>query len=398
MKIYEIGTCYTSIPATKGAATEIVVEELTRAFRKNKIPVELVDKEDINRGATELPIIEVKVPALFSGTDVKLGLMHKLNRVFYSLSLAGTLRQVLKKTQDTVLLHFHNQYNLYFFLKLVPRKLRKRAVVAYTVHSYIWHGLWDDIKETIRKRYFQEVYCVEHADRVFVLNSLAQNNMVENLNVDRDRIHMIDNGVNLDVYAPISEEQREECRKKWNLVGKRVFANIGSVCDRKNQLEAVRMLGPLLRENSDMVFCYAGGIIEPEYQDAVLEYAREQEIGEQVRYYGELRPGEELNAFYNLAEAMIFPSKAEGFSLVVLEAMAAGLPVVVRKDLEYALASNCLRYADEKDFLNIIQESILDPNNRMTLSERSRETVMSSCSWERVAQTYLAECCGWREE
>ena len=398
MKIYEIGTGYTSIPATKGAATEIVVEELTRAFRKNKIPVELVDKEDINRGATELPIIEVKVPALFSGTDVKLGLMHKLNRVFYSLSLAGTLRQVLKKTQDTVLLHFHNQYNLYFFLKLVPRKLRKRAVVAYTVHSYIWHGLWDDIKETIRKRYFQEVYCVEHADRVFVLNSLAQNNMVENLNVDRDRIHMIDNGVNLDVYAPISEEQREECRKKWNLVGKRVFANIGSVCDRKNQLEAVRMLGPLLRENSDMVFCYAGGIIEPEYQDAVLEYAREQEIGEQVRYYGELRPGEELNAFYNLAEAMIFPSKAEGFSLVVLEAMAAGLPVVVRKDLEYALASNCLRYADEKDFLNIIQESILDPNNRMTLSERSRETVMSSCSWERVAQTYLAECCGWREE
>ena len=398
MKIYEIGTGYTSIPATKGAATEIVVEELTRAFRKNKIPVELVDKEDINRGATELPIIEVKVPALFSGTDVKLGLMHKLNRVFYSLSLAGTLRQVLKKTQDTVLLHFHNQYNLYFFLKLVPRKLRKRAVVAYTVHSYIWHGLWDDIKETIRKRYFQEVYCVEHADRVFVLNSLAQNNMVENLNVDRDRIHMIDNGVNLDVYAPISEEQREECRKKWNLVGKRVFANIGSVCDRKNQLEAVRMLGPLLRENSDMVFCYAGGIIEPEYQDAVLEYAREQEIGEQVRYYGELRPGEELNAFYNLAEAMIFPSKAEGFSLVVLEAMAAGLPVVVRKDLEYALASNCLRYADEKDFLKIIQESILDPNNRMTLSERSRETVMSSCSWEKVAQTYLAECCGWREE
>ena len=32
MKIYEIGTGYTSIPAKMGAATEIVVEELTKSF------------------------------------------------------------------------------------------------------------------------------------------------------------------------------------------------------------------------------------------------------------------------------------------------------------------------------------------------------------------------------
>ena len=39
MKIYEIGTGYTPIPARISAATEIVVEELTKAFLKQNIPV-----------------------------------------------------------------------------------------------------------------------------------------------------------------------------------------------------------------------------------------------------------------------------------------------------------------------------------------------------------------------
>ena len=54
--------------------------------------------------------------------------------------------------------------NLFFFLKLVPSKLRQKAVVAYTVHSYIWGTEWDEIENTVRKKYFQEIYCVKNAD------------------------------------------------------------------------------------------------------------------------------------------------------------------------------------------------------------------------------------------
>ena len=43
MKIIEIGTGYTSIPARMGAATEIVVEELTKSYMKQKKDVLLVD-------------------------------------------------------------------------------------------------------------------------------------------------------------------------------------------------------------------------------------------------------------------------------------------------------------------------------------------------------------------
>ena len=43
MKIYEIGRGYTPIPAQMGAATEIVVEELTRSFIKNNIDETIID-------------------------------------------------------------------------------------------------------------------------------------------------------------------------------------------------------------------------------------------------------------------------------------------------------------------------------------------------------------------
>ena len=127
MKIYEIGTGYTPIPARMGAATEIVVEELTRSLLKKGVDVEIIDIKAKDRASTELPITEVGVPSLFTKADVSLGIMHKLKRVFYSVALAGKLKKILKKADEKVALHFHNQYNAYFFFKLTSKKLRQKA-------------------------------------------------------------------------------------------------------------------------------------------------------------------------------------------------------------------------------------------------------------------------------
>ena len=213
MKLYEIGTGYTPIPAQMGAATEIVVEGLTRAFQKLNVPVEIIDIKATGRADTDLPIQEVWVPACFSGTDVKLGLMHKLKRVVYSLCLTAKLRGILKNAEEQTVLHFHNQYNLFFFLKLTPAKLRAKARIAYTVHSYIWPEEWEKIEETVRKRYFQEIYCVQHADDVLVLNDKTAEHFVQRLGVAPERIHKIGNGVDTDAYHVLAQEEVDEFYK-----------------------------------------------------------------------------------------------------------------------------------------------------------------------------------------
>ena len=157
MKIFEIGTGYTSIPAQMGAATEIVVEELTRAMLWLGVDVTILDIKDKNRQSSDLPIEEIYMPQMFStGSVVKLGIVHKIKRVLYSIMLTQKLKRTIKHSEEQIYLHFHNQYNLYFFLKLTSKEIRKRVTIGYTVHSHVWFGEWESIKDIIRRRYFQD--------------------------------------------------------------------------------------------------------------------------------------------------------------------------------------------------------------------------------------------------
>ena len=389
MKIYEIGTGYTPIPASMGAATEIVVEELTKSFLKKKKDVTIIDIKSDNRIKTDLPIIEVPVPKKFTSTDTQLGIMHKLKRVVYSISLARTLKNILKKSKYKVVFHFHNQYNLFFFLKLTSKSLRRKCFIAYTNHSYIWHGDWNEIKDTVNKRYFQEIYSMKHADKVYVLNETTKQTLINHIGIDPQKVQMIDNGVNIDVYSPMSEIDIDDFKCKCGLEGKKVFLQIGSVCDRKNQLGAIELLLPLLKENKDFVFVYAGGIISEEYQNEIMEFSKRNEIIDQVKYMGELQPGVELNKYYNLADVMVFPSKSEGFSLVIIESMAAGVPVIINDNLQFRLADRCLKYANENDFIETISNDILDDEKRIRLSNEVRQAVVDNYSWDKIARDYF---------
>lgn len=389
MKIYEIGTGYTPIPAQMGAATEIVVEELTRSFLKLNQNVEIIDIADENRVKNDLPIIEVKVPSVFTKSDVSLGIMHKLKRVTYSVALAQKLKKILKNTNEETVLHFHNQYNLFFFLKLVPEKYRKKAKIVYTVHSYIWGTEWEQIKEIVKKRYFQEVFCVKNADAVFVLNDMTQHNLVEKIGVEKSKTLLINNGVNTAVYSPIEDKTNTEIINKYGLKDKKVFIQVGSVCERKNQLTAIKMLSPMMKQDKSIVFCYAGAVISQEYQETIAEYSKANNINDQVIYCGELTPGKQLNDFYNMGLAMICPTTAEGFSLVILEAMSAGVPVLINEQLKFALSKKCLRYKDSEEFANIISNHILSKADRNALSKNVREVILSEYSWDEIARQYI---------
>lgn len=383
MKIYEIGTGYTPIPAQMGAATEIVVEELARSFLKNGEDATIIDIKAQNRAKTDLPICEVGVPSVFTTTDVSLGLMHKLKRVVYSLCLARKLKSILKQTNEKVVLHFHNQYNLFFFLKLTSKKLLKKATVAYTVHSYIWGDEWGKIEATVRKKYFQEVFCVRNADLVLVLNDITIDHFVKHLGVEKSKIKKIQNGVNTEKYSPLSREEVDKFKKELSLENKKIIFQVGSVCDRKNQLGATEMLASFLKQNPDVYYLYAGGIINGEYQNSIFAFAKENGIENQVRYVGELAPGEELNRYYNAADLSIFPSNLESFGLVVIEAISAGTPVLVGGKLMFALGGGYSIYNNEEEFISLLETALNTDKSKADCSRFAQDY-----SWDKVAKEH----------
>ena len=279
--------------------------------------------------------------------------------------------------------------NLFFFFLSTSKRLRKRAKIAYTVHSYIWHDEWQKIKKTIRLKYFQEVFAVKKADFVFVLNKNTEKSLLENIGVSKNKTYLIKNGVNTETYHPLSKEDIQATRQKLGIDGEKVFLQIGSVCDRKNQLGALKLLKPILSENKSFKYVFAGGIVSEDYKESIVKFAKNNNLENQVVFLGELMPGKTLNDYYACADLFVFPSKSEGFSLVIIEAMAAGLPVIVNKALQFELSDTCLTYETGEEFEEIVGRIINDEEFLASLRKTSREAVVDNYCWDKVADSYL---------
>lgn len=371
MKVYEIATGYSPIPARLPAATEIVVEALTRALLVQGIPTEIVDIR-ADRAESDLPIREVAVPRWMSGTDATLGIRHKARRVVYSVCLAREFRKLLKDCEEDTVLHFHNQYNLFFFLLLTPRRLRRRALIFYTNHSGIWRLPWEEVRGTIRSRYFQEAACMIKADAVFVLNEETKETAMRHLGIPEARITVIGNGVNTDIYRPLSGAEIKKIKERWSLSGKTVILQAGSVCENKGQIRTLETIAPLLRQDENLVFAYVGGIVSEEYHQAVQAAARRLGLESQVRYLGTVSPGEEMNRLYNMAAVTVLSSRYEGFPLVAAESLSAGVPVVT----PFPMGPGCA---------NDVGEAL---KHRTELSKVARETALAHLTWDAVAKEY----------
>lgn len=387
MKIYEIGTGYTPIPAQVAAATESIVEELTKAFMAQNVDVEIIDICSADRAPHKLPITEVKVPSVFARSDVSLGIVHKLKRVVYSIALASKLKKILKSADEKIVLHFHNQYNMFFFVKLVSKKLRSKAVTAYTNHNGVWNMPWDEAEGTLKKRYFQEIASMKEADLLFVLNPRTKENIETQLGVAPEKVICINNGVNTDTYSPLPQDKISEIKEKYSLAGKRVILQVGSVYENKGQERSLRLLAPLLRENDDLVFAYVGGIVSQEYFDTVKAAATELGLEDRVFYLGAVSPGEEMNELYNIACATIFSSRYESFGLVCIESMSAGVPVLICSDSLLNFGDGCV-ICSVDNFEKKVREEILSNAEYDTLCEKARSNAVSHFTWEKITQDY----------
>lgn len=388
MKIYEIATGYTPVPAVIAAATESIVEELTKAFMDMEQEVEILDVSTKNRAENMLPITEVKCPSLITQSDVQLGIMHKLKRVTYSVCLAFKLKKILKKTQEKIVLHFHNQYNMFFFLKIVPEKLRKKAIIAYTNHNGWWSLPWNESKEILTKRYFQEIESMQQADIVFVLNERMKNTVCEGLKISPEKVIKIDNGVNVDIYYPLEKSEKESLKKRFSIEDKELILQVGSVNENKGQKRAIELLLPILKNNPSVVYGFAGEIVSGEYYQQVLDFANENDVENQVIYLGGFAPGKEMNEVYNMATATIFLSKYESFGLVCVESISSGVPVFVLSDLLLNFGQGSVLFSKdnfEKNFTDYFENKDTEKEN---LSVKGRENAIENYTWKSIATQY----------
>ncbi len=94
---------------------------------------------------------------------------------------------------------------------------------------------------------------------------------------------------------------------------------------QKNQM----MLVEWLSRHADAVVRFVGPVTQPDYLAELERRAEELGVTDRLKMVGPLKPGSsELLAEYKDADVFVLPSRHEPFGIVILEAWAAGLPVV----------------------------------------------------------------------
>ena len=150
--------------------------------------------------------------------------------------------------------------------------------------------------------------------------------VIHHLGVPADRCRVIPHGVEPAFSTAVDAARLEAIRTRLGLPP-RYWLQVGTVQPRKNYGAT---LGALARipapDRLPLVIVGSPGWKHEPITRAVQDLG----LSGQVRVAGSIAPGD-LPAVYQMADALAFPSYDEGFGLPVLEAFAAGVPVVAAR-------------------------------------------------------------------
>lgn len=104
-----------------------------------------------------------------------------------------------------------------------------------------------------------------------------------------------------------------------------VIVTVGNVRPVKGHDILIEAAAEVLRSVPEATFLIAGDVLDAEYLDQMQRRIEALGIGKQVRFVGGVT---DTAAFLRHGTIFVLPSRSEGFSNAVVEAMAAGLPIV----------------------------------------------------------------------
>lgn len=202
----------------------------------------------------------------------------------------------------------------------------------------------------------------------------------------RRRLVRIDNGIRLGAAG----DRRPEARARWGFaVDRPLLLNVGRLAPQKNQ---AALLALAARVPEAQIAIVGEGELRPDLERAIAA----QGLVGRVELLGE-RPAEEVAALALAADAFVFPSRWEGQSMALIEAAAAGLPVVA-SDLPTMreILGDAGRFAppdDAEGFAAAVREILASPALAGELGAAARAAIRPF-SIERVAAEYEAVLAG----
>jgi glycosyltransferase involved in cell wall biosynthesis len=165
-------------------------------------------------------------------------------------------------------------------------------------------------------------YACEHADQVVAISESTKRDIIEYYQIDPEKVSVIYQTCHPRFKEKVAEEKLAAIRSRYDLPAQ-FLLYVGSIIPRKNLLPLVEALAQLPKDSRLPLVVVGNG---KKYKQEVE--ARMQQLGLSNLIHF-IRPDyDDLPAFYQLTNLLIYPSTYEGFGLPVLEALYAEIPVL----------------------------------------------------------------------
>ncbi|OUL24507.1 glycosyl transferase [Nostoc sp. RF31YmG] len=240
---------------------------------------------------------------------------------------------------------------------------------AYGFYQWLYTALnahWE-------KQAFQKAKVV-----IAVSEKVAQE--LVNIGVPRSRIQVIVNGVDLEEFTPGVGD-----RQTWGLpenVPLALFA--GDIRTARKNLDTVLYA---LAKVPDLHLAVVGNTEGSPFPQLTASLG----LSERVHFLGYRR---DIAAIMRVADLFVFPSRYEACTLVLLEALASGLPVITATATGGAelVTPECgvvLSDSDDIDALVAALLSLVDDDALLQQMGKAARSVAEQHSWTTMAQTYV---------
>lgn len=245
----------------------------------------------------------------------------------YSIKSSGTAQEL-----GLDIIHTQTEFSLGIFARLMSDVLNLPIVHTYhTVYKdyahYLTFGMSGKVTDDV-VRLLTKSYCDRCA--AIIAPTEKTKTLLTEYNI-KPPISIIPTGIKIDHFdhKHYTDEQRIALRQEYGIdINAPVLAYIGRVSTEKSIDVVIKQLPALFKRLPEARFVIVGGGPARASIEKLVDHL---EIRDHVIFTG-LVPWDKVGLMYQLGDAFISASVTETQGLTYIEAMAAGLPVIAKKD------------------------------------------------------------------
>ena len=287
--------------------------------------------------------------------------------------------RVFIKNNNIHIVHSHG-YKSNFYA-LLAASFEKKSTIT-TCHLWTGESLKNIFYETLDKIWLKKF------DQIVTVSDLLTDEVLKR-GVKKEKVSTIYNGIDLkrfnDDIAPSA------LRKHFGIPPQcKVIGMIGRLSQQKGHVYLLEMIPHIIKQYPETVFLIVG---EGDLKTELIKKAEDLQIQKNVLFTGSR---DDIPDILNLLDIFVLPSLSEGLPMVMLEAMAAGKPVIatrvgaIPKVLHHQTNGILVESRDWDGFGDAILELLNDEGKAEKIASNAKRTVAEQYSSMIMAKKYMS--------